>query len=88
MVQSKKGHYQVNISQNSLKSYSGHLNIDPKPYAKYENPSSSGSQDIVLTRFLWPSRKRGITLPYKVQPKKNTCLIIFCTDATYKISNS
>ena len=25
--------------------------IDPKPYAKYKNPSSSGSQDIVLTRF-------------------------------------
>ena len=31
--------------------------------ATYENSSSSGSQDIVLTRFLWPSRKRDITLP-------------------------
>ena len=43
MVKSKKGHNLVNISRNSLKSWSGHLNIDPKPYAKYENPSSSGS---------------------------------------------
>ena len=47
------------MAWNSLKSYSGHLNIDPKPYAKYQNPSLSGSQDIVLTRFLWPSRKKG-----------------------------
>ena len=51
MVKSKKGHNLVNISRNLLKSKSGHLNIDPKPYAKYQNPSSSGSQDIVLTRF-------------------------------------
>ena len=36
---------------NSLKSQSGHLNIDPKMYAKYQNPSSSSSQDILLTRF-------------------------------------
>ena len=27
------------------------LNIDPNPYVKYQNPSLSGSQDIVLTRF-------------------------------------
>ena len=47
MVESKKGLNLVNISGNSL----GHLHIDPKPYAKYENPSSSGSQDIVLTKF-------------------------------------
>ena len=51
MVKSKKGHNLVNISLNSLKSLSGHLNIDSKPYAKYQNPSSSGSQDIMLTRF-------------------------------------
>ena len=25
--------------------------MDPKPYAKYQNRSSSCSQDIVLTRF-------------------------------------
>ena len=88
MVESKKGNNLVNISRNSLKSKAGHLNINPKPYAKYENPSSSGSQDIVLTRFLWPSRKRGITLPYKVQPKKKKkSSLIFCTDATIKISS-
>ena len=50
MVKSKKGHSLVNISRNSLKSKIGHLNIDPKPYAKYENPSSRGSQVIVLTK--------------------------------------
>ena len=50
MEESKKGHNLVNISRNSLKSNSGHLNIDSKPYAKYENPSSSDFQDIVLTR--------------------------------------
>ena len=27
------------------------LNIDPKMYAKYQNPSSSSSHDILLTRF-------------------------------------
>ena len=51
MVESKKGHNLVNILLNSLKSLSGHLNIDHKPYAKYQNPSSSSSQDIMLTRF-------------------------------------
>ena len=77
MVKSKKKHNLVNISRNSLKSESGHLNIEPKPYAKYENPSSSRSQVIVLTRFLWPSRKRGITLPYKVRPKKTIRVCLF-----------
>ena len=46
-----KGHNLVNTSQNSLQIKSGHLNIDPNPYVKYQNPSSSGSHDIVLTRF-------------------------------------
>ena len=53
MVESKKGYNLVNISRNSLKRLSGHLNIDRKPYAKYKNPSSSGSKVIVLTMFLW-----------------------------------
>ena len=48
-----KGHNLVNTSQNSLKSKSGHLNIDPDLYVKYQNPSSTGYQDIVLTRFLY-----------------------------------
>ena len=48
-----KGHNLVNTSQNSLKSISGHLNIDPNLYVKYQNPCSRGSQDILLTRFLY-----------------------------------
>ena len=50
-----KGHNLVNTSQNSLNSTgkSGHLNIDPYLYVKYQNPSSRGSQDIVLTIFLY-----------------------------------
>ena len=36
-----------------LKSKSDHLNIDPNLYAKYHNPSSSSSQDIVLARFFY-----------------------------------
>ena len=51
LVESKKGHNLVNISRNSLKSLTDHLNLNLKSYAKYQNPSSSGSQDIVLTRF-------------------------------------
>ena len=43
MVESKKGHNVVKISRNSLKSWTGHLNIDPKPYANYKNPNTSGS---------------------------------------------
>ena len=56
MIELKKGYKSVNISRNSLKIYLGHPNIDPKSYAKYskyQNPSSSGSQDIMLTRFFY-----------------------------------
>ena len=48
-----KGHNLVNTAQNSLKSKSGHLNIEPNLCVKYQNPSSRGSQDIMLTRFLY-----------------------------------
>ena len=34
-----------------LKSKSSKINIDPEPYVKYQNPSLSSSQDIVLTRL-------------------------------------
>ena len=37
MAESKKGHNPVNISWNSLRSYSGHLNIEPNLYAKYHS---------------------------------------------------
>ena len=76
MAKSTKGHNPVNISRNLLKSKSGHLNFNPKPYTKYQNPSSSGSQDIMLTRYLWPSRKRGITLPSRSDQKK-ICVRLF-----------
>ena len=57
MAESKE-HNLVNTSQNLLKSKSGHLNIDPDFRSifykvKYQNPSSRGSQDMVLTRFLY-----------------------------------
>ena len=42
-VQYKKCNYLHNV---------GHLNTNPNLYVKYQNPSSSRSQDIVLTRFL------------------------------------
>ena len=45
--------YILCILQNSLRSQSGQLNIDPKQYAKYQNPSLSSSQDIMLTRFFY-----------------------------------
>ena len=54
-----KGHNLVNTSQNALKSKSGHLNIDSDLYVKYHNPSSRGSQDIVLTRFLYCRVEKG-----------------------------
>ena len=50
-AKSKKGHNSINVLQNSLKSYSGHLKIDPKLYAKYQKPSSSSSQDTLLKDF-------------------------------------
>ena len=56
MAEWKIGHNSVNNSGNSLKSYSGNLNIDPNMYLKYQNSSpsgSSGSQDIVLLRFFY-----------------------------------
>ena len=50
MVESEKGRNSVNISWNSLKIYSGRLNINPNLYAKYQNQNSRGSEDIALTR--------------------------------------
>ena len=61
MVESIKGHNLDKISRNSLKDYSSHRIIDPKSNAKYQNPSLSGSQDIVLTNFFllpyWQSNR-------------------------------
>ena len=46
-------HNSINVSPNSLKTFPDHLNIDPKLYAKYQNPSSGGSQDRVDKVFLF-----------------------------------
>ena len=43
-----KRHNSANVLQNSVKS---HLYIDPKQYFEFQDPSSSNSLDIVLTRF-------------------------------------
>ena len=62
MAESEKGHNSVNILWNTNKSYSVHLNFNPNLNAKYQNPSSSGSQDIVLTRFsivIMPESEKG-----------------------------
>ena len=48
-----KGNNLVNNSQNSLKSKSGHLTIDLNLFVKYQNPGLRGTQDIMLTRFLY-----------------------------------
>ena len=48
MTESKKGNNSINFSWNSLKRLSGNLNIDLNLYAKYQNPSSWGSQDFSI----------------------------------------
>ena len=59
MVESKKGHNLVNISRNSLKSLSGHFNIDHKPYAKYENLSSRGFSRYHVDKVCMAEWKKG-----------------------------
>ena len=75
MAESKKRHSLVNISRSSLKSYSSHLNNDLKPYAKYKNPSLSGSQDIVLTSFfsiaIMTESKKEHNLIHRIRTKIN-----------------
>ena len=77
MVKSKKGHNLVNILRNSLKSESSHFNIDPKPYAKYKNPSSSSSQVIVLTTFFMAESKKGHNFAIQGPTKKIRVRLFF-----------
>ena len=49
-VRTGKRHNSVNVLRNSVKS---HLNMDPKQYSEFQNPSSSNSLHIVLTRFFY-----------------------------------
>ena len=45
-----KGHNSANVFRNSVKS---HLKIDPKQSSEFQDPSSSNSLHIVLTRFFY-----------------------------------
>ena len=65
MAESKKGHSLVNISRNSLRSLSGYLKINPKSYATYQYPSSSGFQyrvDKVFIIAIMAESKKGHNL--------------------------
>ena len=91
MVMSEKEfqHNLVNISWNLFENYSGRFNINPKPYAKYQNSSSSGSPDIVFTRFFdchnRPKSKKGYNFAKLGPNERNMYSLKFCTDASYKI---
>ena len=81
MAKTKKVHnsqYFVKFAQNIMRSFK---NIDPKPYAKYQDRSSSGSQDIELTRFFYCYNGRiekwDINLPYSVRPIKKSVRLLF-----------
>ena len=45
-----KGHNSADVLQNSVKS---HLNMDPKQSSEFQDPSSSNSLYIVLTKFFY-----------------------------------
>ena len=45
-----KGHNSANVLRNSVKSY---LNTDPKQSSELQDPSSSNSLHIALTRFFY-----------------------------------
>ena len=49
-VRTGKGQTSANILRNSVKS---HFNIEPKQSCEFQDPSSSNSQHIVLTRFFY-----------------------------------
>ena len=88
MTESEKGHNSVNILWNTIKSYSVHLNFNPNLNAKYQNPSSSGSQDIVLTRFsivIMAESEKGHN---SVNILWNTLKIIFNRYAKYQNPSS
>ena len=85
MPKSEKGNDSVKYSQNFMKSESGHLCHVPKLYAWYHDPSTSSSQDILLTKLLYytkcQSRKREIIQPniYRILPKVNQVIYTMAT---------
>ena len=48
-TKSEKGDNSVKYLQIFPKTYSGHLHLGHNPYAKYHDPSSNGSPDILFT---------------------------------------
>ena len=59
MAESKKGHDSVNGSWNSLRSYSGHLNIDPNLYAKYHSEIAYSNETTGQKHFSDLSRAKN-----------------------------
>ena len=60
---SEKGYNSAKYLLNFAKSQSGHLHLGHNLYTKYDDPSSSGSPDILLSklhRFTMQTSKRGI----------------------------
>ena len=60
-----------------LNSVKSHLNTDPKQYSKFQNPTSSNSLDIMLTKFSYSYNTKvwtgGITqsIFYRIRSKVN-----------------
>ena len=63
MLKSEKGDNSAKYLQNFTKSWSGHLHLAYRLYAKYHDPSSRDSQDILLTKSFMGKHlclKRGV----------------------------
>ena len=57
-----KKYNSINYVSNLFKIYSDHLHLEHKLYAKYHNPSSKGSPDILFTMSLMakmPKSEKG-----------------------------
>ena len=56
---SPKKYNSINYVSNLFKIYSDHLNLEHKLYAKYHDPSSKGSADILFTMSLMAKMPRS-----------------------------
>ena len=57
---SEKGDNSVKYLQNFAKSWSGHLHFGHNLWAKYHDPSSSGSSDILFTKSFLSLKRETI----------------------------
>ena len=81
MVKSENGNNLVNISRNSLTRYSGHINIDSKPYAKYPTSSSlkiSCAQHLSIA-IMAVEKDESL---FHTSCGRKYAFAFFCTDAT------